>query len=134
MRLCREVECRVEGFDHQAFDGLAAHDVLRDDFQSVGFGFKPIPNAFRINHRNGSVVAAIQAAGFIGTHGFFQASGFEFGFEKFLNMLAVVFAARLVVGAGENVMGILHGSVEKEKLMENQMNQNTRKPFRWHAN
>ena len=66
---------------HQTLDRSAADNVGLDNFIDVGFGHVSIPNALRIDHQIGSVLALIEAARLVGSHPSLEAAFRQFLFK-----------------------------------------------------
>ena len=56
----------------ETLDDLALHDVALHDLGHVGFRAHPVPDALWVDHDARSVLAMVQASGFVGPHGALQ--------------------------------------------------------------
>jgi hypothetical protein len=85
VRAILDVEAGVE--EAQAFDGTAVEEVFGDDLLHVFDVDEAVPDGFGVDHDYGTVLALVEAAGFISTDVVFEAGVFdgvlEGGFEFF---------------------------------------------------
>jgi hypothetical protein len=81
------------GGEAQALDGVAADEVLLDDFVRVARVREAIPDAFWVDDEDRTVLALIEAAGLVDADAVLQAGGFHSVFERAAQFLAVLVGA-----------------------------------------
>ena len=70
----------------QAFDRHSTQNVALNNFVEVSGGHSAIPDAFRIHDQVRSVLALVQASGFVGSHLSFEAALGQFSLEDSLEL------------------------------------------------
>jgi len=94
----------------QTLDRAVTYDVRPDDLGDVGHVYVSIPNALGIDHHGRTVLALVEASGFVGANGVFEPTKSELGFEgplKFGGAVGITASAGMSLGtpvaAYENV-------------------------------
>ena len=95
----------------EAFDGLAADEVLGDDLLDVVEVDEAVPDGLGIDDHDRAVLALVEAAGFVDADAVLEAGGFdgvlEVAFEVFAVLVAAAGAVRgfvALVEADEDVV------------------------------
>ena len=93
----------------EALDGTAVEEVLLDDlFGVVGIG-ETVPDGFGIDDEDGTVLALIEATGFVDADTVLEARGFDGILEGAAEFLAVFVAA---AGAGSRIVALVEANKE----------------------
>jgi hypothetical protein len=88
----------------EALDGAAVEEVLLNDFFGVvGIG-ETVPDGFGVDDEDGTVLALIEATGFVDTDAVLEASRFDGILEGAAEFLAVFVAA---AGAGGGIVSLV---------------------------
>ena len=94
------VQARVR--DAQSLDRLSADDVRFDDLIHIGFGDVAVPDRFGIDHKVGSMLALVEAAGLVGSHSAHEPVLRQFLLEELLQLglgRGIAASSRMACGA-----------------------------------
>jgi hypothetical protein len=109
MRTLIRIQTRIG--NNQSLHGPAADDVRVHNFIDIGCGDAAVPHGIRVNHDRRTVLALVQAPGFVGANPAFDAALRQLDLEgplKFAFAFGIAAAARVacgpLVGANEDMM------------------------------